>query len=271
MTDNRVIGLIAGNGDLPKQILTYCAAAKISVHTIAFEGQTPVETVDGISCLWLKLGTVGALLDFFKDKKVTHIVMAGGIKRPSISELSLDWTGTKLLARVGLGSKGDDGVLTAITDYLAEQGFVILSAADLLPLTVSVGCLTTASPDQFYDPDIQRGLDILSVLGHQDVGQTVVVQEGLILGIEAVEGTSELIKRCRSYVRSGRKPVLIKMSKTDQSALADLPSIGPDTVRQCANAGFAGIIIQAEKTQIINKNETIDLAQANGLFIKAIP
>ena len=270
MAQERVIGLIAGSGDLPKQILSYCQQAKIPVHVIAFEGQTPNDTVEGISHLWLKLGTVAPLLEYFEKHQVTHVVMAGGIKRPSISELSLDWTGTKLLARVGLGSKGDDGVLSAITDYLQEQGFEILSAADLLPITAGAGMLTSGKYDAEFDEDIQRGLNILHVLGDQDVGQSIVIQQGLVLGIEAVEGTAELIHRCASYQRLGRKPILIKWSKTGQSRLVDLPTIGVDTIDQCVKAGFAGIVIEADVTQVLEKEAVINLANRAGLFIKVL-
>ncbi len=269
MQQKRVIGLIAGQGDLPKQILDYCHHTQMPVHVIAFEGQTPVDTVAGVSHVWLKLGAVDPLFRFFRQHNVTHIVMAGGIKRPSISELSLDWTGTKLLARFGLGSKGDDGVLSAITDYLQEQGFEILSATDILPLTSASGFLTDAvSVD--YDDDINRGLAILNVLSDQDVGQAVVVQQGLVLGIEAVEGTAELIRRCASYKREGRKPVLIKSSKKGQSSKVDLPTIGLDTIQQCIDVGFAGLAIEAGKTQILNKNDVINLANRAGIFIKVI-
>ena len=270
MTQDRVIGLIAGSGDLPKQILTQCLQSNTPVHVIAFEGQTPTDTVEGTSHLWLKLGAVSPLLDYFKKHKVTHIVMAGGIKRPSISELSLDWTGTKLLARVGLGSKGDDGVLSAITGYLQEQGFEILSAADLLPITVGAGILTGGADPVEFEDDIQRGLAILNALSDQDVGQSVVIQQGLVLGIEAVEGTEELIHRSGSYQRPGRKPILLKWSKSGQSRLVDLPTIGADTIDQCVKAGFAGIIIEADVTQILDKENVIKLANTAGLFIKVV-
>lgn len=270
MIQDRVIGLIAGSGDLPKQILSHCRQANIPVHVIAFEGQTPTETVENKSHIWLKLGVVDPLLRFFKKNQVTHVVMAGGIRRPSVSELSLDWTSTKLLARFGLGSKGDDGVLSAITDYLMEQGFDILSATDILNLTEPAGLLTDSDFPSDFQGDVDRGITILNALAPHDVGQAIVVQQGLVLGIEAFEGTAELIQRCAAYQRAGRKAILIKSFKQNQSLKVDLPTIGVDTIQQCVDAGFAGIVISAGTTQILDKENVIKLANKVGIFIQVI-
>lgn len=264
----KVIGLIAGQGDLPVQIIEQCLSENIPIVAVAFEQQTSPQTVSSIPHIWLKLGTVAPLLNFFHDQKVTHVVMAGAIKRPSLSELSLDWTGTKLLAKLGLNSLGDDGLLTAIIKYMESQGFAVLGSTDLLnDLTVPQKCLTGIQPTEEELFDIKVARDILEKLGQADVGQALVIQQGLVLGVEAIEGTEKLIERVNDYRRQGRKPILVKMSKPQQNLKVDLPTIGIDTVSQCAQADFAGIAVEAGKTQILKRDEAIALANQKGIFI----
>lgn len=264
----RVIGLIPGQGDLPIRIIERCQAQDNKIVAVALENQTPPETVSSIPHIWLKLGTVGTLLTYLRSQNVTHIVMAGAIKRPSLSELSLDWTGTKLLAKMGLTSLGDDGVLTAIIKYLEEEGFTVIAADELLDdLLMPSQCLTTVHPSDVELNDIQIARQVLSKLGEADVGQALVIQQGLILGVEAIEGTENLVNRVQSYRREGSKPILVKMAKPQQTLKVDLPTIGLQTVEQCIKNNFAGIAVEAGKTQILKQEEAVALANKEKIFI----
>ncbi len=264
----QIIGLIAGQGDLPIRLIERCQAQGEPIVAVAFENQTPAATVNSIPHIWLKLGTVGALLAYLRSQNVTHIVMAGAIKRPSLSELSLDWMGTKLLAKVGLTSLGDDGVLTAIIKYLEGEGFIVIGADELLDdLLMPSQCLTKVHPTEAELTDIQIARQVLSKLGEADVGQALVIQQSLILGVEAIEGTENLINRVHSYRRDGNKPILVKMAKPQQNLKADLPTIGLQTVEQCIKNNFAGIAVEAGKTQLLQQNEAVELANREKIFI----
>ena len=104
-----------------------------------------------------------------------------------------------------------------------------------------------------------------------DVGQAVVVQQGLVLGVEAIEGTDALVERCGGLRREGDGGTLIKMSKRGQEARADMPTIGPETVRVAKASGLRGIAVEAGATLIIDRAETIELADSHGLFLVAVP
>ncbi|WP_010297306.1 LpxI family protein [Candidatus Odyssella thessalonicensis] len=266
--NNKVVGLIAGQGDLPRQIIQQCQRQEIPIVAAAFENQTPSDTVQSVPHTWLKLGTVAALLNYFRSQSVTHVVMAGSIRRPSLAELSLDWTGTKLLAKLGFSSVGDDGLLSAIVKYLEEQGFTVLGATELLDdLIMPSACLTLTQPTAEEIRDIRMAQQILLKLGEADVGQALIIQQGLILGVEAIEGTEKLISRTQEYKRSGRSPILVKMAKPQQDLKVDLPTIGLETVSQCVKASFAGIAVQAGKTQFLHRDKSIQLANQNNIFI----
>lgn len=264
----KIYGLIAGQGDLPTRLLSHFSNQGTPVYAVAFEGQTPEKTVANAPHIWVKLGTIAPILDYFKSNGVTHLIMAGAIRRPSLSELSLDWTGTKLLTRIGFKSLGDDGLLSAIITYLEEQGFCVVGADDILSdLTTARGILTTTEPTTEDLSDISRAITILQKLGEADVGQALVIQQGLILGLEAIEGTSTLIDRITDYSRPGRGGILVKMAKPNQNLRVDLPTIGPETIQKAIDSGLVGVAVEASRSQIMNRPETLELANKHGIFV----
>jgi len=103
-----------------------------------------------------------------------------------------------------------------------------------------------------------------------DVGQAVVVQQGLVLGVEAIEGTQALLERCRDLRREGPGGVLVKMPKPGQSRLADLPTIGPATVHAAAAAGLRGLAIEGNGTIVIDRGAAVAAAEEAGLFLLAL-
>lgn len=134
----------------------------------------------------------------------------------------------------------------------------------------SEGRLGSIDPPGHAQADIQRGIAILDALAPQDVGQAVVIQDGLVLGIEAIEGTEALLARCATLRRDGPAATLVKLSKPMQTDRADLPAIGPDTIEQAKAAGLAGIAVEADRSLIISRDETIRRANEAGLFLIAI-
>lgn len=282
----KVFGLFAGRGDLPKKIIDYCHKNKIPLYLVAFEGQTDPALVKfhsgqdhqtSSNFIWSHYGAVAQILTYLKSNKVTHIVMAGSMQRPSWSQVKLDWKGTQWLAKMGfakIGSRGigDDGLLSQIEHLLKQEGFEVISAADVLKdLVATEGVFGKHQPDDMNWQDIRRGANIISHLGMADVGQAVVVQDGLVLGIEAIEGTESLLSRCATLRRAGRGGVLIKMSKPNQSKNIDLPTIGPETIHQAKSAGLEGIAIEAGTTQILDRDAVIKAADKAGLFLVGIP
>lgn len=281
----RTIGLFAGQGDLPLQILMQCHHHKQPLFLVAFEGQTDPELVNlqkkhthnnTKGYMWTHFGAVGKTVDYLKSNQVTHIVMAGSMKRPSWSEIrpdckGLQWMAKMGIARMGSTSLGDDGLLSSLVNLLKEEGFTVISPADILAsLLASEGVLGIHQPGLADWTDILRGKDVACSLGANDVGQAVVVQEGLILGVEAIEGTEALLSRCSALRREGRGGVLVKMAKPNQSQLVDLPTIGVATIHQAKAAGLRGIAIEAGLTQILNQQAVVQAADEAGLYLVGI-
>ena len=94
-----------------------------------------------------------------------------------------------------------------------------------------------------------------------------MVQQGIVIGIEAVEGTDALLERCRTHRRKGRGGVLVKSCKPQQDQRIDLPAIGLRTVRKAYEAGLEGIAVEAGASIILDQEAVIEAADKLGLFV----
>jgi hypothetical protein len=260
---------LAGGGELPKLLVAACRARQQPVFVLAFEGFTDPETTQDVEHAWVRLGAAGRGLRCLRDAQVEDLVLAGPIRRPSLVDLRPDARGLKLLARAGGKAMGDDSLLRGVIRMLEEEeGFCVVGVDDILGgITASLGALGKHTPDAMAESDIERGVEVVRALGAVDVGQAAVVQDGIVLGVEAVEGTEALLQRCASLRRDGPGGVLVKLSKPGQELRADLPTIGIDTVKQVRDAGLRGIAIEAERTLIIARDRTVEESDAAGLFL----
>ncbi len=265
------LGILAGGGDLPARLVEACRAAGREVFVLAFEGQTDPSAVRGAEHAWSRLGAVGSALRTLRQAGVSELVMAGPIRRPSMRELRPDLRGIQFFARVGAESQGDDGLLRAVISALEEEGFNLLGIDDVLSgVLAEEGKFGEHSPDERADLDIARGVRVALALGAVDVGQSVVVQEGTVLGVEAIEGTDRLLARCKDLRRAGPGGVLVKLKKPKQETRADLPTIGPQTVRNAASAGLRGIAVQAGGALVIDRAKVVETADRAGIFVIGI-
>ncbi|MBM3541461.1 MAG: LpxI family protein, partial [Alphaproteobacteria bacterium] len=224
------LGILAGRGELPGLIAAACRARGQEFFVVAFEGHAEPRTVEGVPHAWFRLGAGGAALVRLKAEGVTELVMAGGIRRPSLAELRPDLRTARFFAKVGIGALGDDGLLSAIIRELEAEGFRVVGVDSVLAdLVAPEGNLTRATPDTGALADIAHGFAVVRALGAVDVGQAAVVQQGLVLGVEAIEGTDALIARAGTLRREGPGGVLVKARKPGQERRADLPVVGPAT------------------------------------------
>lgn len=265
------LGILAGGGELPQRVVEACRAAGREVFVLAFEGQTDPDTVEGVEHAWSRLGAAGSAIEILRQAEVSELVMAGPIRRPSLRELRPDLRALQFLTKVGAHSLGDDGLLRALVRALEDEGFRLLGIQDVMSgLLAEVGALGRHTPDATAERDIARGLAVAKALGAADVGQAVVVQEGLVLGVEAIEGTDRLLERCHDLRRAGSGGVLVKIKKPDQEARADLPTIGPKTVENAAAARLRGIAVEAGGTLVMEPGRVAEAADRAGLFVVGV-
>jgi DUF1009 family protein len=262
------LGLIAGGGGLPFRLLAACRATGREVFVLALRGHAQPDLVDNVPHAWIRMGEAATGFDILRDAGVQEIVMAGPVLRPTLSDLRPSWRTARYLARVGLKGLGDDGLLKALIEELELEGFRVVGAHAILQgLLADEGAWGTVQPDQQALADIARGLEVAHALGGVDVGQSVVVQGGIVLGVEAAEGTDQLLNRCGGLHRDGPGGVLVKIAKPGQERRADLPTIGPETVRLCAATGLRGIAVEAQAAIVLERPIVIAEADKAGLFV----
>ena len=265
------VAILAGGGPLPRRIHETCAARGREVFVVAFRGHTDQATVAGLPHMWARLGAFGSVFDRLREEGVREVCLVGDIRRPSVRELMPDWRAAKFLMRTGASRLGDDGLLTALADEFKIEGFDLVGAHDLLDdLLAQPGLLTRLGPDEDAERDIARGFEIAHTLGSLDVGQAVVVQKGVILAVEAAEGTDALLARCIPLRRDGGGGVLVKAKKPQQDMRLDLPTIGTRTVEGVAAAGLAGIAVEAGGALIVDPAAAVEAADSLGLFVAAV-
>ena len=262
------LGIIAGGGSLPLQVYNACKDQGVAPFMIAFEGQTDPETIEGTQHMVSRLGAAGSVIKMLKSKNISDLVMIGSIRRPTFAELKPDLKTAEFYAKEGLNALGDDGLLKSLKRFLEKEGFTIHGAQKFLPNSLMPeGALARTKPNKTHQADIERGIEVLKMLGKLDIGQSVVVQQGFILGVEAAEGTDALIKRCGEYKRKGSAPVLIKLCKEGQDQDIDLPTFGAQTVQNLIDAGFAGMAAHTGQSFIVDADQVSVLADSHKIFI----
>lgn len=265
------LGILAGGGSLPNLIIEACRQSGRELFVVAFEDQADADLVSDVPHAWVRLGAAGKTLKLLKDASVEELILAGRITRPTMAALRPDAKAVEFFAKMGTKVFGDDGLLRALAATLEAEGFMVTSPTAILgDLQVEEGVLGAIGPDESARLDISRGIDVLNALSPVDVGQAVAVQEGLVLGVEAVEGTDALIERCAPLKRDGPGPILVKIRKLGQDTRVDLPTIGHATVKQARDAGFRGIAVEANAALVLEREQVIATANEAGLFVIAV-
>lgn len=265
------LGILAGGGDLPGLLIEACTATGRDVFVVAFKGFAQADPLADTPHVWTDLAAVGKTLRHLHKAECDQVVLAGPVGRPSISSLRPDLRGALLFPRV-VKAGGDDAALKVIVAELEGEGFEVLGADDILgELLAPSGAVGSLLPSPEHNEDIERGIQAALALGRADVGQAVVIQQGVVLGVEAAEGTDALVKRCGILRMDGRGGVLVKLKKPGQERRADLPTIGAATIRGAARAGLVGIAIEAGGTLILGREKVAAAADKAGLFVYGIP
>jgi DUF1009 family protein len=262
------LGIVAGGGEFPGLVIAACRAQNRPFHVLALTGHADPSVIGDAPVDWIRLGEAGTGFQKLKQADVDEVVMIGPVRRPTIRELAPDFRTTKFFAKVGLKALGDDGLLRAVAREIEEEGFRLVGIDDVLADCLAVpGLYGRHTPDEQAEADIQRGIEVAKGLGALDVGQAVVVQQGIVLGVEAIEGTDGLIRRCKDLRREGLGGVLVKMRKPGQDRRLDLPTIGLATLREASAAGLRGIAVQAGGALVLGREAVAAEADRLGLFV----
>ena len=263
------LGIIAGGGPLPSRVAAAARAAGRPVFAVALDGYAELGLLAAYPHASARLGAAGRVLGLLRANACRDVVLIGPVRRPNVLHLRPDAEGARLLARIGRAAfAGDDGFLAAIVRVLGEEGFRVVGAHEVLTEAVGPrGLLSAAAPDADARADIARAVAVARALGTVDVGQGCVVQGGVVLAVEAIEGTDAMLARAAGLRRDGPGGVLVKLVKPGQDRRADLPTIGPRTVDAAAAAGLRGVAFEAGGTLFTDRASCVARADATGLFL----
>ena len=266
------LGILAGGGVLPARVAAAAQAAGRPVFIVGLEGFAEPAVLAPYPHAILRLGAAGRILSQLRAHRCRDLVMIGPVRRPSLLDLRPDTEGAKLLARVGRAAfAGDDGLLKAVIRILSEDGFKVRGAHEILAEALGpAGLLTQTAPDALALADITRAVAVVQLLGAADIGQACIVQQGLVLAVEAIEGTDAMLARAGTLRRPGPGGILLKLVKPGQDRRADLPTIGPTTLLHAAQAGLRGVVFEANGTILADRATTIATADQAGLFLLGI-
>jgi UDP-2,3-diacylglucosamine hydrolase len=266
MIDFSPLGLIAGNGDFPLLIARAVRQEGKKIVAAAHLGETRPELRSLVEKIcWIRLGEFGKLVRFFKQQGVKEVLMAGGVdKKKMFSKVQPDREGISLLDK--MKHRKDDFVLRMFADQLAKEGFQVHPSTVFLPsLLAPPGVLTKRQPTAEEGQDIEFGWPLAKELGKLDIGQCLVVRNGAVVALEAIERTDETIRRGGKLAR--KKAVVIKVSKPFQDLRFDLPAIGEQTIRTMHEVKAGVLAIEAHKTIIFDREATIRLANKYRMVI----
>lgn len=271
------LGVIAGGGDLPKHVVE---ASKLDGHDLtiitldgfadasAYEGATP-----------MRVAEFGKIVKTFKAAKSTHLCFAGIVSRPDFKALKPDLRGMLHMGgAIKAAKRGDDSLIRYLLSLFEKEGFVIVPPQDLCQsLLLPEGVLGAVKIDKAHSEDIRKACEIALKIGALDIGQGAVVARGVVLAVEAQEGTDLMLERLESLPQNikgtanNRSGVLAKMLKPGQDTRVDLPTIGPITIKKAAKAGLAGIVAEGGRAFILDRQKVIELADESGIFVAGLP
>jgi UDP-2,3-diacylglucosamine hydrolase len=269
-----VLGIIAGGGELPLAVAESVQQSGREVFVVGLRGWAD-PAVGRYSHEWVSLGETGKLIETLRAHRCKDILLCGRVARPRFSDLKLDAKSIVLLPKLlAAARRGDDALLKYVVDLLEKEGFRAIGVGEAAPgLLAREGVLGHIAPSAENLNDIAVGARLVRRLGELDVGQAAVVCAGLVLAVEAAEGTDAMIARIADLPEtirgtpSARKGVLVKALKPQQDGKTDLPVIGVETVARVKTAGLAGIAVEAGKSLVVDAPAVVRATDDAGLFL----
>jgi len=264
------IGLIAGSGPFPLIFAEKARKKGYQVAAVGYHDETDSDLANAVDAMEiLHLGQIRKLIKFFKRHQVSHAVMIGAIKKPgSIAAIRPDFKAIALYAGMRHNTH-DDNVLRTFAKALEDEGIEMRSATFLLPeLLAKEGCWTKRKPSRDEQVDMELGWKMAKAIGNLDIGQCVVVSNGTVMAVEAIDGTDSTIRRGAELADGNA--VVVKVCKPLQDFRFDVPTVGTQTIRTMQASGATVLVVEAGKSLVLDASEMIRLADQCHISIIAL-
>lgn len=266
----KTLGVLAGVGHLPVDVVR--GAKKEGYRTVAI-GLVPGthEELSGEADAFyaINIGKVGKIFKTLQKEGVDEVTMIGKVTKEILYSggiLVPDWQAIKIL--MSLPDRHDDTIMNALVAKLENLGIHVMDQTlflkDLMPRE---GVLSKRKPTREEWEDMQYGFAMAKKIGGLDIGQTVVVKNKAIMAVEAIEGTDACILRGG---RLGRKAIVAKTAKPAQDNRFDMPGVGVRTIESMIESGCAGIVMEAGRTLLVEREKALKLADEHNITVAAM-
>ncbi len=263
------IGLIAGSGDLPLYFARQAKKAGYSLVTVAVKGagSSALNSLSD-SIQWVSIGQIGTLLSFFKRQGVRNLVLHGKVQHATLfKHFRLDWK--TLSVWMGLKDRSGEGLLKGLVGELGKNGIKVLDARFLMKgLLAPRGLLTKTKPNREEEKTASYGLWKARSSAKTGIGQTILVKKNAVVAIEAMEGTDQATLRAGKI--SGPGVLLTKASSPKQDWRFDIPTIGPKTLKSLVRAKGRGIVLEAGRCFLLDREKLLAEADRHGIFVLSV-
>ena len=277
-TGLRTIGLIAGGGRLPFMIASGARKQGWRVVCVGLAGYVERELAGEVDAFYpVAVARPGGWIRRLRRHQIHRAVMVGRVTKSHlftpfrILRYIPDWRAFRIYYwRLRGRPKLTDTLLNALADELASGGISLENTTMFCQEYLAQdGVMTQCRPPASVRHDIEFGWPRAKKLGDLDIGQAIAVREREVIAVEAIEGTAEMIKRAGQFCKAGGW-TLIKTSKPAQDMRFDVPCVGPETIRDLAAGGGKCLVVEAGKTILIDKPETLALADQLGIAVVGV-
>jgi len=270
-----VVGLIAGGGRLPFLVAAGARKQGLRVICVGFNGYVDEPLAQEVDTFYhVGVARPGGWIRRLRRHHVTQAIMIGHVTKSHlftpwrILQYLPDWRAARVYYwRLWGKDKRTDTLLSALAEELASGGIQLENTTMYCREHLAdAGVMTHCQPGAQVEHDIEFGWPLAKKLGEFDIGQAIAVKEREVIAVEAIEGTAAMIRRAGQLCKSGGW-TLIKTAKPNQDLRFDVPCVGPETIRDLAAGGSRCLVVEAGKTILIDKPQTIELANELGVCI----
>ena len=267
ISPEKKLGLVAGYGDMPVEIIKSAQREGYEIVCIALRGMAH-DDYDSLieNYLYVELGEVEKTINFFKSHQVSQVFFAGKVEKTRLfsSTFKMDSSASELMKSLPQGN--DDTILLGLAELFAKAGLMVLDSTRFLKTILpKKGILTETKVPADVEADIRYGYELAKAIARMDIGQTIVVRNKTVLAVEAIEGTDQAIIRGGNLGKGSA--TVIKVAKPNQDLRFDVPTIGKGTLESCVQAGVQALAFDSGSTILLNSEEVLEMAAKNGIHL----
>jgi DUF1009 family protein len=262
------LALVAGEGSLPRIVCETAQNRGVKVVAVAFSKQTAKSLEALADVKLLGVGETEKVVSYFKEKNCKKLCMIGKIEKKLIfQKIRIDSRAIKLLGNVI--RKDDSSLMHAIMKELELEGFVIEKQTDWLPsIMPKPGILGKITPSKSLSDQIEYGIKVCRQLAQMEIGQTILIKDGVVLSVEAVEGTDKAIERgCQL---GGEGAIMLKAGRVNQDLRFDIPTVGITTIKLLQKYKAVALAIEAGNVVIPDMEDVISACNKADVVFMAV-